>query len=235
MDVAGDVHAKIDEHVLDHLPAFARLDAETRKALIARATVRRVAADETYFEQDAEANQFLLLLEGYVRFARITKEGEQVVTLYVPPGELFGIAKALAHDIHHVTARAASDGLALSWPTELWDDFCARYPQFGRIGQRTVGARMDQLQNKIVDLSTARVEQRIARALGRLVVQAGKPVSGGTEIDFPLTRQDLSELAGTTMHSVSRCLSAWERQGILQSKRRKVVVLHPSRLQEIAA
>ena len=77
--------------------------------------------------------------------------------------------------------------------------------------------------------------QRIARALGKLVVRAGKPVKGGTEIAFPLTRQDLSELAGTTMHSVSRCLSAWERDGIVLSKRRKVIVLHPHRLQKIAA
>ena len=49
-----------------------------------------------------------------------------------------------------------------------------------------------------------------------------------------ITRQDISDITGTTMHSVSRCMSGWHRDGIVQSKRRRVVVCHPDDLRRVA-
>lgn len=79
-----------------------------------------------------------------------------------------------------------------------------------------------------------RVERRIADALGRLVVQAGRRTPDGIEIDFPITRQDLAEMTGTTLHTVSRTLSEWEAAGLVSSGRQKVVIMRPHALVAIA-
>ena len=76
--------------------------------------------------------------------------------------------------------------------------------------------------------------KRIAHALGRLVVQAGRRTPDGIEIDFPISRQDLAEMTGTTLHTVSRTLSAWESEGIVASGRQKVVITQPHALVAIA-
>lgn len=221
--------------LLSEIPAFAALtEAEVAK-LLASATLRKVPPRRTFFEQGETSDTFLLLVGGYVRYSRVTQDGQQVVTCYVVPGSLFGIASALGRARYSVTATAASDCGALSWPADHWDRFCQDIPAFEAASREALGQRMELLESKIVDLSTAPVEQRIARALGRLAQQAGKPVGQGTAIDFALTRQDISELAGTTMHSVSRLLSNWEKAGIVQSKRREVVLIQPDKLQEIAA
>jgi len=60
--------------------------------------------------------------------------------------------------------------------------------------------------------------------------QTGRKVPGGIEIDFPITRQDLSELTATTLHTVSRLLSAWEKKGMVQSKRKRITVCDPHAL-----
>ena len=52
----------------------------------------------------------------------------------------------------------------------------------------------------------------------------------GIEIAFPMTRQDISEMTGTTLHTVSRLLSAWEKDGIVSSRRKHVTVTDPHRL-----
>jgi CRP-like cAMP-binding protein len=52
--------------------------------------------------------------------------------------------------------------------------------------------------------------------------------------DFPLSRQDIAEATGTTLHSVSRVLSAWENAGLVLLGRRKVIVCDIERLGRIA-
>ena len=85
-------------------------------------------------------------------------------------------------------------------------------------------------------------EQRLG-ALGQVVdarddqqtvAQAGRKTEEGILIDFPITRQDLADMTGSTLHTVSRTLSAWEDRGLVRSARRRVVVVAPHRLRLIA-
>jgi CRP-like cAMP-binding protein len=79
------------------------------------------------------------------------------------------------------------------------------------------------------------VERRIASALLRIANQSGRRVEGGVEIPFPLSRQDLAEMTATTLHTVSRTLSAWDHDGIIDSRRTShLVIRRPHRLVEIA-
>ncbi len=53
-------------------------------------------------------------------------------------------------------------------------------------------------------------------------------------IDFPLSRQDLAEMTGATLHTVSRTLSAWEERGLVEVGRQRVVVRDQQGLQALA-
>ena len=77
---------------------------------------------------------------------------------------------------------------------------------------------------------TERVERRVARALLRLVHDAGRRVDVGIEIDFPVSRQDIAEMTGTMLYTVSRMLSAWEKHGIVRSGRQRIILTKPHAL-----
>ena len=81
-----------------------------------------------------------------------------------------------------------------------------------------------------------RVERRLAQALLRLVRQAGhREPDGAVRIDFPISRQDIAEMTGTTLHTASRVLSGWEHAGILgEGGRQRIVVRNPRALMRIA-
>jgi CRP-like cAMP-binding protein len=83
-------------------------------------------------------------------------------------------------------------------------------------------------------MSTEQVERRVAHALLRLAKQAGRRVEEGVEIDFPISRQDVAEMTGTTLHTVSRILSAWEQQGFVASGRQRITLREPHKLLTIA-
>ena len=74
----------------------------------------------------------------------------------------------------------------------------------------------------------------MAHALLRLAKQAGKKVDAGIEIDFPISRQDIAEMTGTTLHTVSRILSAWEAEGLVEGGRQRIVLRDAHRLQGLA-
>jgi CRP-like cAMP-binding protein len=74
----------------------------------------------------------------------------------------------------------------------------------------------------------------LAHGILRLAAQIGKAVAGGTLIDLTLSRQDIAEMTGTTIYTVSRTLSKWEGEGIIESGRERVLVRKPDALKAIA-
>ncbi|SFI52276.1 cAMP-binding domain of CRP or a regulatory subunit of cAMP-dependent protein kinases [Jannaschia pohangensis] len=214
----------LDESLLTHLPPFSRLERHQIRAILDQATSRRHDVGVHIFDEGAEADRFYLLLDGYIRVVRITPTGDQVVALHIPPGQLFGIAQALGRDRYPATAITAAEALTLSWPMRLWTPFVSEYDGFASETYATVGNRIGEMNTRLVEMATQAVEQRVANALLRLVNQTGRRVDDGIEIDFPITRQDLSEMTGTTLHTVSRLLSAWERDGLVRSARKRITV-----------
>ena len=68
--------------------------------------------------------------------------------------------------------------------------------------------------------------QEQAASLG----QSGRKVEHGVEIDFPISRQDIAQMTGTTLHTVSRILSGWEQRGLVESGRQRIVLREPHKL-----
>jgi CRP/FNR family transcriptional regulator, nitrogen oxide reductase regulator len=222
--------SQLDESLLAGLPPFSRLSRAEIRAILDRAAPRRYPEGSAVFHEGAAAERFYLLLDGYIRVVRNAPSGEQVIALHIPPGQLFGIAPAIGRDTYPATAVCASESLALGWPVRLWGEFAAKYDGFATETYRTLGARLGEFQSRVTELATQAVEQRVAAALLRMVNQSGRKTAEGIEIVFPVTRADIAEMTGTTLHTVSRLLSAWEREGIVRSTRRHVTVTAPHRL-----
>lgn len=194
------------------------------------ATSRRVAKDGFVFEQGGDATFFFVLLSGRVRVVKTTPDGQQVIVRYIVPGEVLGIAQALGRSTYPASAVAVVDCVVLAWSSRLWPEFAAAFPSFGTNTYKMIGQRLEDVQTQVVEMATEQVERRVAHALLRLVQQTGKKSSEGVLIDFPISRQDIAEMTGTTLHTVSRLLTAWEQKGLVKSARQQVTIVAPHRL-----
>jgi CRP-like cAMP-binding protein len=126
------------------------------------------------------------------------------------------------------------DSVTLVWPNEIWDDLMAAHPSLAANVMQTMGQRLQEAHTRLKELSTEEVEHRIAHTLLRLVERSGRATDQGTLIDFPSTQQDLAQASGTTYHSVSRVLSAWETAGLVIVGRRKIIVSDVEGLSRVA-
>ncbi len=221
---------KLDESLLSGLPPFSLLGRGEIRDILDGATSRRFEEGTAIFREGHDADRFFLLLDGYLRVVRTTPDGDQIIVLHISPGQLFGIAPALGRDTYPATAIAAAESIALSWPARLWSDFTASYNGFATESYKTLGRRLGQIQETLTEMATQAVEKRVAAAVLRMVNQSGRKTDAGIEIAFPVTRQNIADMTGTTLHTVSRLLSAWEKDGIVLSTRKHIVVADPHRL-----
>jgi CRP-like cAMP-binding protein len=226
--------APVDRSLVAHLALFAGLTAEELDALLKEARTVRHPKNSNVFEQGEEAHSLFVLLHGHVRAEKTTPDGKQIVVRYVSAGEVFGVAQAIGLKRYPATAVAAVDSVSLAWPSAAWPRLVSQHPRLATNTLQTVGERLQEAHTRVIEMTTEEVERRVAHALLRLAKQAGRKVEGGIEIDFPISRQDIAEMTGTTLHTVSRILSGWEHQGLVESGRQRIVLRDSHRLFRIA-
>lgn len=225
---------KIDRTVVRSLPLFERMSDADLDAFLGHASYRRVLQGEAVFKQGQQATSFYLLLDGRLKVTQVTGDGQQIIVRVVHPGELCGFAMALQRSDYPGTATAATDSVLLSWPSELWPQFVEQNGRLAASAIQTIGRQLEDAHTRIREMSTQEVERRVAHAIVRLSLQAGRKEASGIQIAFPISRQDIAEMTGTTLHTVSRILSAWETRGLVQCGRQKVIIRDICRLSELA-
>ena len=185
---------------------------------------RRVEQGAFFFHQGESAEAFYLLIQGEAKLTQVTPEGHQMLVRFVAPGEEFGGIAALSNATYTLSAQAVQDCLALAWNGETLARLMERYPRVAFNMLELVAGYYRRLLDRYQDLITKRVEQRVARALLRLARQTGQKTEGGVLIGLPLSREDLAEMTGTTLYTVSRILSGWEHQGLVETGRERVMI-----------
>jgi len=210
------------------------LASEEFSAVIQAARIMTIEDGSFFFLEGDSADKGFILVDGKVKLGQVTADGQQVILGYLVPGRVFGIIAILKKVTYPVSAQAAGECKAIYWEQDTLNNQMEQYPQIALNALRIMAGQIRQLQKTVKDLSTKRVEQRVARAILRLARQSGKRTDEGVLIDLLLSRQDLAEMTGTTLYTVSRILTDWEKQGIVKSQRQKVIITYPHGLVTIA-
>lgn len=217
------------------LPPFAGLTPDEIDALLAEARPLVLRAGAGLFRQGEAAHSFYVLLTGHLRVSKVTPDGQQVLVRYMHPGDPCGIAVAMGWTAYPAAAAAATDCVLVGWPSVAWAGLVRAVPRWAMNLMQALGPRLNDTQARVMEMSTAPVEQRLAHALLRLAARAGKVLPQGMEIGFPISRQDLAELTGTTVPTVSRIMSGWEERKLIEGGRLRVVLRNLNALEIRAA
>ena len=228
------MNAGIPRNLIKNLSLFQALSENDLDTVLSIARGIRVNTGEPVFSQGDPATHFFVLLHGHLKVVQSTPDGSQVAVRYVVPGEVFGIARAMRRPTYPASCLAVEESIVLSWPSSEWDGFIAGNPQFAFNALQTVGQRLQDAQTRIKELSTEEVEQRVARCILRFLDSSGEQTEDGIAISFPITRQEIAEMTGTTLHTVSRLLSAWKDQGMVITGRKRITVCKPDDLIRLA-
>lgn len=197
------------------LELFRSLPVDALSEVQAAMHVERVAKDAIICVQGDTIDRAYALGAGSVRIVQTGNNGGQAIVRFIGQGEMFATVPLFTDHRSPADAIAVEPSTVLTWAEKDLLRLMADWPIISLNVIRAIGTRLIQVQERVRELTTERAEQRIAHSLLRLVEQAGRDGSRGTTIEIPLRRKDLAEYSGTTLHTASRTIAAWEKTGIL--------------------
>jgi CRP-like cAMP-binding protein len=204
---------------------FAGLSLDECERIVGAGRIYEMPLGGFFLHQGEDSTMLYIILAGRVKLSQVTSEGHQVIVNYFGPGEGLGIIMALNELPYPLSAEAIEPCIAVGWTRDTMLELMKGNAQLAINGMNMVGRRFTQMQNRFQELATQRVEQRLARALMRLVRQFGRRTEDGVLIDISLSREDLAQMTGTNLFNVSRILSKWETDGLIASGRKRITLL----------
>lgn len=219
---------------LHDIPLFTDLSPEALREVYQLCREEKRSTGEFFFLQGNPADTVYALVEGRVKLGQVTADGQQITMRIIGPWILFGLVAAVQDSVYPVSAEVMEDARAISWAHTTLQTLMAHHPRIAQNALSLMAGHIQEFQDRLREMASERVERRLARALLRLARQAGKKTAEGVEIDFPISRQDLAEMSGTTLFTASRILSDWERKGLVHAGRERIVIVHTHGLVSIA-
>lgn len=213
---------------------FDALPAAARQEWLSQASSRQVRRNQPLARQGETADALYLVEQGLLKLVQVTPEGHQLIVRFVADGEPFGGVVALEGATYPVTAVAVEPTRVRLWPRATLASLLSRHPQVRTNLMREMTTHMTDALTRVRELATERVGQRLAHTLLRLGRQVGQPTEEGLLLRHALTRQELAELTGTTLYTVSRVLSQWQESGVIRCPGRKLILRSIPQLQAIA-
>jgi CRP-like cAMP-binding protein len=229
-----DRDAVIGERIewVRQLPIFFNLAPVECRTILAAAREKEFLRRQTVFREGAPCRQVLLVLSGCIKTTQLGPTGCEVILRLSGPGELVGALNSHLGTNNLVTARTTEFTTALVWDATTFESVSDRYPSLRRNTTRFLGTRLQELEQRFREISTQKVAPRLSSQLIRLCDQLRRYTKGDLEIS--LSREELAQLTGTTLFTVSRLLSQWERLGIVNTRREVVVVQNFAALIELS-
>jgi len=218
--------------LLDAIPVFGELTAAEREFLLPHCRVRVYRRGETLFREGEGSTEMSFVVLGSVKVVKTSQERSVVIGL-LGPGEPIGIVAALERVPYPGTAVAVEPSTILQIPERDFFAVGQRHPEITRRLFRFFMQRQAELAQRLQDM-TVPVERRVARALLVLEKRIGKKGPAGTLIPMVLNRQDVADLAGTTIETAIRIMSRWGKQEIVLTEENGFRVPDMARLQAIA-
>lgn len=223
-------------YVLGRAAYFRDLDEEALGGIDERMRTRTVAAEESIYRVGEPADALYVVAEGRVKLSQITFDGTESVTDLLVPGELFGAMGSLGEPHHLHSATALVGTCALRIDQAAFRQVLTEQPRVALRVLDDVALRLARAQEDIGGQSTETVPQRVAKTLLRLADKLGEDRGAeGVMLEVPLSRADLAGLARSTPESVSRVMSRWKKEEIVDSGRRWTALRDRARLEALAA
>jgi len=225
------------DHMIDNFnksELFKDLSADQINEIICIGSAQPLKPKAILFYQGDPAKNYFWVKQGTLKLSQVTEDGKEITLRYISPGDMTAALAVMKQKEYPVTAQAMEPSTVVAWNRSQILKIMEKFPRVAINTLTIVLERLDDMQIRYMELCTQQVEQRIARTLMRFVRTSGKKDANGICIDIPLSRKDIAEYIGTTLFTVSRVLSLWEKKGWLKTRKGQIIILEPHKIVEFS-
>lgn len=209
---------------LTRVPIFSGL-TEAELAFLSQRTVpRRFSAGEAVFAEGEACKGLYVVESGHVRIFKSSAGGREHVLAIEGPGSSVAELPVFDGGNYPASVSAIENATLLFVSKQDFQALCLEHPQVALKVLRVVGARLRRLVGIIEELSFTTVRHRLAAFLVRLAKTTGTHSPNGLEITLPANNQELASQIGTVRELISRNLSRFQSEGMIQIDGRNLLI-----------
>ncbi|MHB0937558.1 MAG: Crp/Fnr family transcriptional regulator [Armatimonadota bacterium] len=220
-------HTKTPRDLVHEFPFFAGLDEQTYDELLAGSTSRRVEKGETLFLDGERCRGMFLVQSGVIKIYKLSESGKEQILTLARAGDAVAELPLFDGGDYPASAGALEDSVVLFVPATLVNELLEHRPQLCRSVIAALAKRLRKLVCLVEDLSLRHVRERLARLL---LEEAG----GKLVFHLAFTNEELAARLGSVRDVISRTMSALQAEGLIRLEGRRVEILSPHGLAELA-
>ena len=189
-----------------------------------RVAERRYAAKDTLFAPGDPDGQLYFLLEGTVRLYKIYGGYKEATVALLKNGGVFG-ELGLEEGSRQSTFAEALTGVSVAVVRKsTLTEVIKHRPEFALKLISSFSERLRQSDEVIESLLDREVSARLATLLSHLGDRFGEPDGSGTVLKVRLTHQDLANMIVSTREAVSKVMSEFQRDGLIEVRNRTIMI-----------
>lgn len=211
---------------IGHLWVFEHLKAEEMAALAQAAHRQSYKKRQVVFSQGDPASQMFLIKAGRVKLSKITEEGQEITLDIRKAGDFLGENMLIEEGDYPLTALCLEDTLICGFSKAGFEKLILENPTIGLHVIKNLSNRINWLTERVGSLSLTNLEDRLYQVLTQVAREHGIKSPRGSQIQFPLTHEELGFLVGAHRVSITKAMKALKEAGrILQEGR--TLILSP--------
>jgi len=211
--------------MLPHLNGrfFENVRAEDRKRIVAAAKTQEYHRNAVLAYQGEAADRIFLLVKGHGRHFFTTERGERVVLRWVSAGDVIGAIAFLSRPSpYQVSTEVVKGSRALIWDRKTLHRLVIEFPQLLQNAMQIASDYLEWYLTAQIALTCQTGRERFASVLKLIAQTVGHKTPSGIEIQ--VSNEDLANAAAITVFEVSRLISEWKRNGLVEKRRGKLIL-----------
>lgn len=205
--------------ILGRLPLFLRVGPGDRALVAAASRLQTFDRGDDIFEEGDEPHSFVSVVEGRVKIYKRLASGKDLILQIFGVGDPLGAVAVFEGRPYPASAQAIEPTTCLLIPRQAFLALLERSPSLVLGALSGLTLRLIELTDRLTELTGSGVEARFARLLLKLGDQFGQQRPGGIFVPFPLSRQELADMTGTTIETCIRIMSRWGKDQVLTTER----------------
>lgn len=206
------------EGLLRSCALFSRLSSEDRRKVAEVSVVRRYEKGDRVFSEGDPSDLLFTILSGRVKVVKAIPSGKELILEILGPGDPLGAIAAYEARPYPASAMALEEATCLASKRAAFMGLLETCPSLVRGMLGGFSLRVVELTKRLGEITGSRVEARFAQIFLKLGDRLGQPRDSGVFVPLALSRQDLADLAGTTMETSIRIMSRWGKEGVVATE-----------------
>jgi CRP/FNR family transcriptional regulator len=203
---------------------FSSLKDEELKKISTLFEKINVKNNETIFVEGDPSDKFYLVAEGSVKILKHTMMGKDIILEMMSPGDIFGGVAVLDRKPFPASAQAMESTTVIWISRQNLLKIIEEYPILKLEIVKYFSDKLRDAHEMLKNIATERVEKRVASLLLKLSEKVGTEDGDYRKIDFPLTRQEIAEMVGTTVETCIRTISKLQKNGLIKSSNGRISI-----------